>query len=363
MALRVVIVAGGTGGHLFPGLTIARRLKEEDEDSETIFVGRKKGWEAEVVLREGFEFIAISAGGWLGKSPGTRIWTMLEVFAGLWQSFFILTRLRPQMVVGMGGYVAGPFVLVASLLRFPTIIHEQNLVPGFTNRILSRFVNEIAVSFPESSRFFPPGRVRVTGNPVRKEILKSAGSGRKSKRKRTLLIMGGSQGAHRLNLIFAQAIDCFKDKMSAWQIVHLSGRKDYDLMVQIYEKSGMDAVVHSFLRHMEEVYRETDLVVARAGATTVAEITACGLPAILVPYPLAARHHQEENARWLERKGAALTLREEDLTGEKLAETVLSLMSDEERLSRMAENSRSLGRPEAAKDVVARVMELAKDKL
>lgn len=362
MTLKVVIVAGGTGGHLFPGLAIARKLREKEKDSEVIFIGRKKGWEAKIVPREGFEFISIFTGGWLGKSLGRRLCSAMEALVGFFQSFFILGRLHPQMVMGMGGYVAGPFVLAASLLGFPTIIHEQNLVPGLTNRVLSRFVNEIEVSFPESSRFFPLGRVRVTGNPVREEILSSCSysSGRKSKNKRTLLVMGGSRGAHRINLVFAEAIDSLKDKISSWQIIHLSGEKDYDLMVQTYEKAGMEAIVHPFLQRMEKAYQETDLVVARAGATTVAEIMACGLPAILIPYPLATHHHQEENARWLEKKGAAITIRERELTGERLAGTILNLISDEERLSRMAENSKSLGQLGAPEGIVARVIALAR---
>lgn len=361
--MKVVIVAGGTGGHLFPGLTIARKLREKEKDSEIIFVGRKRGWEAGIVSREGFEFISISAGGWLGKSPGRRICTALETLAGLFQSLFILLRLRPRMVVGMGGYVAGSFILAAWILRFPTVIQEQNLVPGITNRILGRFVNEIEVSFPESSRFFPRGRVRVTGNPVREEILRVGTLARKSKIRRTLLVMGGSQGAHGLNLAFTEAIGSLKEKMDSWQIIHLSGGKDYDLMVRTYKKAEMEARVYPFLQCMEEAYREADLVVARAGATTVAEIMVCGLPSLLVPYPLATHHHQEENARWLEKRGAAITLREQELTGEKLAEIILSLISDGERLSRMAENSRGLGRPEAAETIVARVMALGKHKL
>ncbi len=359
--MKVVIVAGGTGGHLFPGLAIARKLREKD--SEVIFVGRKRGWEAGIVPREGFEFVSISAGGWLGKSPGRRLYSALETLAGLFQSLFILLRLRPRMVVGMGGYVAGSFVLAAWLLRFPTVIHEQNLVPGVTNRLLGRFVNEVEVSFPESSRFFPRGRVRVTGNPVREEIRRTGTLERKTKSRKTLLVTGGSQGAHRLNLAFAEAIGFLKEKMNSWQIIHLSGGKDHDLMVRTYKEAEMEARVYPFLQRMEEAYREADLVVARAGATTVAEIMACGLPSILVPYPLATYHHQEENARWLERRGAAITLREKELTGEKLAKTILSLMADEERLSRMAEKSKSLGRPEAANDIVNRVMALGKRKL
>ena len=358
--MRVIIVAGGTGGHLFPGLAIAWKLKEEEEGAEIIFIGRKGGWEERVVSREGFKFISISAGGWLGKSPGRKICSALESLRGFRQSFFVLKRLRPQVVVGMGGYVSGSFLLASWLFSLPTIIHEQNLVPGLTNRILARFVDEVEVSFPESNRFFPRGRVRVTGNPVREEIGKSRAGGRKSKNKRTLLVMGGSQGAHRINLVLAEASGFLKGKMGSWQIIHLSGKEDYELMVGTYKEAGIEAVVYPFLERMEEAYGEADLVVARAGATTVAEIMACGLPAILIPYSFATKHHQERNARWLEGKGAAITLREEKLTGERLAETILSLISDEERLSRMAEKSRRLSKPQAAEEVVKRMLDLAR---
>ncbi len=361
--MKVVIVAGGTGGHLFPGLTIARKLKEKKKGSEVVFIGRKKGWEAKIVVREGFELVSISAGGWLGKSLVEKLCSAGKALAGFFQSFCVLGRLRPQVVMGMGGYVSGPFIFAAWLLRFPTVIHEQNLIPGFTNRILSKFVSEVAVSFPDSSRFFPPGKVKVTGNPVREEIWKIRGSVPKKEGKRTLLIMGGSQGAHGLNLVLAEALDYLKGKMGSWQIIHLSGKEDYSLMVQAYKRAGMAAIVYPFLHRVEDVYQEADLVVARAGATTVAEIVACGLPAIFIPYPLATHHHQEENARWLEKRGAAITIKERELTGKRIAETILSLIADEERLSRMAESSKSLGKPGAAEAVVARVMVLGKDKL
>ena len=357
--MRVIIVAGGTGGHLFPGLAIARNLREKERDSEVVFVGKKKGWGAEIAPREGFEFISISARGWLGKSPGKRLCSAIEALVGFFQSFFILKRFSPRVVVGMGGYISGPFVLAASCLGFPTIVHEQNLVPGITNRILGRFVNEVEVSFPESSRFFPRRKVRVTGNPVREEICGIDDSERRNKSKITLLVMGGSQGAHRINLAFVEAVESLGEKMHSWRIIHLSGKEDYDLMVRTYKKARMEVVVHPFLHCMEEAYREASLVVARAGATTVAEIMACGLPAILIPYPLATHHHQEENARWLERKGAAITIRERELTGESLAGTILNLISDDERLSLMAENSKSLGQPGAAEAVVSRVIALA----
>ncbi len=360
--MKVIIVAGGTGGHLFPGLTVARKLKEKEKDSEVIFVGRKSEWERDIVVREGFEFISIAAGGWLGKSLVRKLCSTGKAITGFLQSFFILKRLRPRVVMGMGGYISGPFVLVAWLFRFPTIIHEQNSVPGFTNRILSRFANEIAVSFPGSSRFFPPKKVRVTGNPVREEIWKIRSLKQEGKSKRTLLIMGGSQGAHKLNLALIEVIDFLKDKMNSWQIIHLSGREDYELMVRTYKRAGMKAMVYPFLHRMEEAYQEADLVIARAGATSVAEIIACGLPAIFIPYPLATEHHQEENARWLEKAGAAITIREKELSGKKFAETILNLIADGERLSRMAENSKSLGHPGAAEAIVARVIALAAER-
>ena len=358
--VKVVIVAGGTGGHLFPGLAVARKLREKEKDAEIIFIGGKKGREAEIVLREGFEFIPLRAGGWLGKSLGGRICSLMKAGMGFIQSLFILRRLHPHIVVGMGGYITGPFVLATWLLGFPTIIHEQNLVPGLTNRILGKFVNEIEVSFPESNQFFPSKRTRVTGNPVREEIGKVPVERGKNKDKRTLLVMGGSQGAHRINLALVEGIDFLKDKMSAWRIVHLSGREDDDLMVQAYKKAGMEAIVHSFFHQMEEIYRQADLVVARAGATTIAELTACGLPAILIPYPFAAEHHQDKNAHWLEERGAVVTIKGKELTGEKLAETILSLISNEERLSRMAENSRRLSKPKAAEEVAERILCLAR---
>ena len=375
MALKIVIVAGGTGGHLFPGLVIAEKLKQGEVGCAITFIGRRRGLEAEIVPREGFAYLNILGEGWLGKSPGRLLSSVAKTVLGFFQSLYILSRLRPNIVVGMGGYLAGPFVLAAFLLGFHTLIHEQNLMPGITNRILSKFVDEVNISFAESKPFFPKGKTVITGNPVRGEIVRS--QKRKSERAKTMLVMGGSRGAHRINMSMLEAVNYLtrtrksavhrtpfraasEEKMGSYRVIHLSGREDYQLMVETYKKTGVEAVVHPFLHRMEDAYSRADLVICRAGATTLAELTSCGLPAILIPYPWATHGHQEQNARWLERSGGGVMIRDGELTGEKLAGTILNLMSEERKLARMAENSRRLGKPKAAEKVVERILSLAK---
>ncbi len=354
--MKVVIVAGGTGGHLFPGLVIAETLRKRNPDVEIAFIGRKEGLESNIIPQRGFLYFSISGAGIIGKSLWGSILGMASSIIGFLKSFFILARFRPDVVVGMGGYLCGPFLLSASLLRFPTLIHEQNLHPGVTNRLLSKFVNEVAISFEESKPFFSSSRVILTGNPVRKEILKVRRG--KLKPKDIILIMGGSLGSHHLNMAMAEAANYLQGKMGNKKIVHLTGDSDFSFMKSKYEKAGLAAEVYAFSHCVEEFYSCASLVIARAGATTLSEITAAGLPAILVPYPHAGAH-QLENARWLENKGGAVLVEDAELNGKKLTELILDLIQDEEKLACMAKKTKGAGMPLAAELVAERVEKLA----
>lgn len=349
-------MAGGTGGHLFPGLVIAETLRERNPDAEIAFIGRKKGLESEVTLQKGFRYFSISGAGIAGKSLWGSIFAVASSAAGFLKSFFILLKLRPDVVVGMGGYLCGPFLLAAFLLRFPTLVHEQNLRPGATNRLLSKFVNEIAISFEESKPLFSSSRVIFTGNPVRKEILKVRRE--KPKPKNIVLIMGGSLGSHHLNMAMAEAANYLQGKMGSKKIVHLTGDSDFSFMKRRYEETGLTAEVYAFSHRMEEFYSCAFLVIARAGATTLSEITAVGLPAILIPYPYAGAH-QLENARWLQNKGGAVLVEERELNAEKLTGLILGLIQDEEKLARMAKKAKEAAVPLAAELVAERVEKLA----
>lgn len=354
--MKIVIVAGGTGGHLFPGLVIADTLRERNPDAEVAFIGRKNGLESEVIAERGFLYFSVSGAGIVGKSLWGSIFGAASSVAGFLKSFFILLTFRPDVVVGMGGYLCGPFLLAAYLLRFPTLIHEQNLRPGTTNRILSKFVNEIAVSFEESEPFFSSPRVIFTGNPVRKEILKVRGE--TPRQKDIVLIMGGSMGSHHLNMTMAEAANYLQRNMGSKKIVHLTGESDFSFMKRRYEEAELPAEVYVFSHRMEEFYSRASLVIARAGATTLAEITVAGLPSILIPYPHAGAH-QLENARWLENKGGAVLVEDAELNAEKLTELILDLIQNEEKLAGMAKKTKESGMPQAAELVAERVEKLA----
>ncbi len=278
------------------------------------------------------------------------------------------------MVVGMGGYASFPTMAAAIILRVPCLIHEQNVLPGLANRVLGRFVSKIAVSFPETEKFFPCGKVFLTGNPVREEIIRNLGSETKRKEalsyfnleleRKTLLIFGGSQGARRLNEAFLEAYDKFRNE-TGLQIILATGINQYEIFKERFEqiKNLSDKLLcqcFPYIERMNLAYAVSDLVLSRAGAITLAELTTSGIPAILVPYPYASGGHQEKNARYLEKQGAAKLLLDEDLNGESMLQAVSSLIYDEEALGKMRMNMLSIGKPDAAKELAKQVEKLAR---
>jgi UDP-N-acetylglucosamine--N-acetylmuramyl-(pentapeptide) pyrophosphoryl-undecaprenol N-acetylglucosamine transferase len=359
--LRVVIAGGGTGGHLYPGIAVARELVARRPDARVTFAGTARGLEARVVPREGFDLDVIRSGGLKGKSTLDVARGLLLVPLGLADAWRIVSRRRPHLVIGVGGYSAGPVVLTAALRGVPTMLLEQNAVPGLTNRLLAPFVRAAAVTY-ESTRTIFGAKAVVTGNPVRPEFAKAGERSRddvvdSGARGVHLLVFGGSQGAHAINVAMADAAAHLKGGLLAG-IVHQTGERDVDMVRQAYRREGLEAEVEPFLYDMDVRLAAADLVVCRAGATTLAELTAAGRPAILIPLPTATDHHQRKNAEALAASGAAEVLLQSEATGARLAGRIRALAEEPERRRRMAVAARGLARVDAARLIVDRALAL-----
>ncbi len=359
--IRVVSAGGGTGGHLFPGIAVARELLSRQPDARISFAGTDRGLEAKVVPREGFELDVIRSGGLKGKSIADRARGVALVPLGLIDAWRIVSARRPDLVIGVGGYSSGPVVLVAALRWVPTMLLEQNAVPGLTNRLLAPFVRAAAVTF-ESTRAFFGAKAFVSGNPVRPEFLAAAdlkeapaGDGAAPLR---VLIFGGSQGAHAINVAMVEAAAELAAHGPHLRLVHQTGERDLELVRQGYRDAGLAAEVEPFLYDMGRQIGRAALIVCRAGATTLAEITAAGKAAILVPLPTATDDHQRRNAEALAAAGAAEVLLQPEMTGRTLAARVLALAADEPRRAAIASAARALARPDAAHAIVDRALGL-----
>jgi len=369
LAGRVVFTGGGTGGHVYPALTVLKALRRKHPALEFTFVGTSKGFEARVVPPSGIPIRFIRARG-LARRPDRAARAVIEMGIGWLQSFLFLRKYRPRLIVGSGGYVSAPVVFAGALLDIPSVILEQNVVPGKTSRFLSRWAARICAASPESTKYFPKGKTIVTGNPVREEILtRTREEGRVALglngEKKCILVTGASQGARTLNEAVLAGLPRWK--RHPWQILHLTGEAHYNEVRERAEnvmKEGDAALNYRpipFLEDIANAYAVADLVVARGGATTLAEITARGIAALIVPYPFAAEGHQERNARWLEAEGAARILLDKDAVA-KLPAALEELLSSPGTLELMAANSRRLGYPRALDDIVTVLEEVMKRK-
>lgn len=351
----VIIAGGGTAGHVYPGVAIARELQRRDHCLEVVFVGTARGLETRIVPAEGFpleliEVRALKRVGWRARLGSLLI--LPGTFFTVWSK--LRTR-RPELVVGVGGYASGPVVLVAALMGIPTLIAEQNAWPGFTNRILARFVDAAAVSFEEARRFFG-AKARLTGNPVRQEFFEIPEAElRSASDPLRILVTGGSLGARAINEAVIGALPILADSNCRLSFTHQTGRIDTgeeERLREAYASAGFTARVRPFLDRMVDEFRDADLVICRAGATTVAELAAAGRPSILVPFPFAADDHQRRNAEAVENGGAGRLILQADLTPQRLAAEVRELTSNPDRLRSMAQAARRLARPGAAAAVV-----------
>jgi UDP-N-acetylglucosamine--N-acetylmuramyl-(pentapeptide) pyrophosphoryl-undecaprenol N-acetylglucosamine transferase len=353
--MRVILAGGGTGGHLFPGLAVAREFQRRDAMTGILFIGTAQGIEARALPREGFKLELLSVKGLKGRGARGLLDALYGVPASLWRCLKIIGEFRPDIVIGLGGYASGPMLLAAALRRIPRAIMEQNLRPGFTNKLLARFVHRVFTSYADSANFFAGCKVTETGNPVRWRSLPALP---KSERF-TLFVFGGSAGARRINFSVVDALKLMDDLAPRIRVIHQTGQADLAAIKEAYAGLPFDAEVTPFIENMDEAYALADLVVCRSGATTVAELTAFGKAAILVPYPYAIYDHQRGNARALEARGAAEMILDQDLNGEKLAARLRFYFASPERLAGMAQAARAMGRPEAAARIVDECYALA----
>lgn len=365
MPLRVLIAAGGTGGHIFPGLAVARELQRRDPEVAILFVGTARGLETRVVPGEGFPLELIDVAGLKRVGVTRALRSLAQLPRSLWQARALIRRFRPDVVIGVGGYASGPVMLWAVLSGLPTMVIEPNAYPGFTNRLLARWIRRAAIGFPEAASYFH-GKAVVTGNPVRPEFFHIAEQNRPGARTGGafhLLIVGGSQGAHAINQAVIAVLPPLLEKYRQLTVTHQTGERDWTWARLAYESiEGRERLhVRAFIDHMAEEVARADLIICRAGAMTVAELTAAGKPAILIPLPTAADDHQRKNAEALGRQGAARCLLQSELTPERLMEEISAFLANPHRLTTMAEASRRLARPDAARKIVDLVYELVAD--
>ncbi|MBN1548632.1 MAG: undecaprenyldiphospho-muramoylpentapeptide beta-N-acetylglucosaminyltransferase, partial [Syntrophaceae bacterium] len=317
--MNIIIAGGGTGGHLFPGIAVAEEILKRDRNNRVLFVGTERGIEKRVLPGLGYDLALIDVAGIKGKGLAGTLAAMAKLPRSFLQSVGIIRSFRPDLVLGVGGYASGPAVLIAHLMGVKTAVAEQNAFPGITNRILSRFVDRIFLTFPDTEDRFPKKKSLYTGNPIRAAFLSELAAPPKKEQKFTLLIFGGSQGAHAINRAALAALDRLVEIKNNLHIIHQTGTADFEEVSSTYRGRGFDAEVHTFIMDMPRVYGRANLLVCRAGATSIAELTASGRAAILIPYPYAANDHQTKNAEVLVRAGAAEMILERDLTGERLA--------------------------------------------
>ncbi|MCL6558672.1 MAG: undecaprenyldiphospho-muramoylpentapeptide beta-N-acetylglucosaminyltransferase [Firmicutes bacterium] len=366
--MRFIVAGGGTGGHIYPALAIAQGLRKSFPGCRVIYVGTGRGLEADIVPKAGLSFKTISVAGFKRRLTARNLWAATLALWGLGEALRLVRSFKPRVVIGTGGYVSGPVLLAASLCGVPILIHEQNAFPGLTNRLLARVADRVALTFPEAARHLPRGaKVRVTGLPVREEILTVNREEARSKlgkdAQTVLLSFGGSRGAERLNRAMVDVVKAFCGRPEV-RLYHATGTTGYEGFLRLLKSDSIDltgqgnVTIAPYFYQIADYLAAADLVICRAGASTIAELTYLGRPAILIPYPHAAANHQEFNAAALAGKGAAVMIRDAELTGKRLLKEISMLLAAPERLQLMAENSARLGKPDALEEIVSCVKEL-----
>ena len=350
--MRLIVTGGGTGGHLFPGIALAAAMQQKIAGTKVMFIGTARLLDQQALAGLGFTVQSLACGGVKGMSVPQKLWSLLQLPSAVFEARRMMQAFKPDLVFGVGGYVTGPVLVAARSLGVKTGIHEQNSVPGLANRLAGLLAHKICISLPCEPPF-PPAKTVLTGNPVRQAILDAAA--RKTSRTQgapTLLVLGGSQGAHRVNLLVVEAMRHLAARQEPVRIIHQTGTADEALVRERYRELGIQAEVSAFIKDMAATYRQADFVVSRAGATTLAELAVMGLPALLIPYPFAADNHQVTNGKYYVNGGGCLLLQEADATGEILAGLISERLHNPEELHTMAAKMRALAQPEAADRIV-----------
>jgi UDP-N-acetylglucosamine--N-acetylmuramyl-(pentapeptide) pyrophosphoryl-undecaprenol N-acetylglucosamine transferase len=366
--MKLIVAGGGTGGHLFPGIAVAEEFLERDLANQVLFVGTERGIESRAVPAAGYELEVISAAGVRGKGSLNQLKALFMMLYGYSQSRTILKRFKPDFVLGVGGYASLPMVLAARGMQIPNFIHEQNAIPGMTNKLLAKVATQVFITLEESGKYFPKDKILLTGNPLRKQILdtvRSRDKGQDSGEKPCsapltldpcpsfrLFIFGGSQGAHAINMAITEALPALAQGTIKIEITHQTGEKDFQQVAEAYRAAGIEANVTPFISNMASEYAKADLIICRAGATTIAEATACGKPCLFIPFPHAVDDHQRRNAEALLKMNACFMVLEQELKGDHLATTIRELINDPETLRRTSEAAFGMARLDAAKIIV-----------
>jgi len=355
--MKILVSGGGTGGHIYPALALINELKKQDPTVECLYVGTENGLEKGIVSKNGIPFKSIVITGFKRSISIENFKTIYRFLKGVSDSKKIIKEFKPDVVVGTGGYVCGPVVYAAAKLGIPTVIHEQNSIPGLTNKFLNRYVTKVAICFEDVANYFNQEKVVFTGNPRASEVLGTDNSdvleniGLK-KGKKTVLIVGGSRGARPIHEAFLENIDKIGEK--TYQFLYVTGEVHYESVIEKINLAGNpdNVVIKPFLHNMPEILREVDLVVSRAGATTLAELTALGKPSILIPSPYVTNNHQEVNARSLEKNGAAIVILEKEFNGKKFIKQIEDVLLYPLKLEEMQKASLKMGVPDAANRLV-----------
>jgi len=367
--MKIIISGGGTGGHIYPALAIASELKRKIKDVDILYIGTKNGLEAELVPKAGIRFNSIRVKGLPRKLNMDSLIAIKELFLGLIESKKLIKEFKPDIVIGTGGYVCGPVVYMAKKLKIPAVIHEQNAFPGITNKILSRYVDKVLITFDESMKYFKyPEKVVNTGNPIRKEILEVNKAYAYNKlninpNRPLVLSFGGSGGQKLLNEAIYNIVINYKEKDN-YQLIHVTGSRFYDDFMNRIKQENLrlsnSIRIVPYIYDMPEALNITDLIITSAGAITLSEISAIGIPSILIPKAYTAENHQEYNARTFESTGASIVILEKDLKYKNLEEKIHILLDDVEKLRIMSDNSKKMGKIDATSKIVDEIMKLMK---
>lgn len=363
--MRVIVSGGGTGGHIYPALALIKEIKKREPNAEFLYIGTEKGLESTLVKREDIPFKTIHITGFKRKLSFENVKTIIRFLKGVTRSKKLIREFKPDIVIGTGGYVCGPVVYAAAKLNVATIVHEQNSVPGLTNKFLSKYVDKVAISFKEAESFFPKEKVVYTGNPrateaalvERKDRLTGLGL---NKDKKTVLIVGGSRGARPINDAFLEVLEVAGKR--DYQFLYVTGDVHYDTVMSKVQEHGSPAniKIEPFIHNMPEVLKNVHLIVARAGATTLAEVTAIGLPSILIPSPYVTNNHQEKNARALSDNGAAVIKLEKEMSGAILLKEIDAILLNEKKWEQMHKDTLKLGMPESGQMIYELMKQLIK---